>query len=517
MGGLQNCMARIGLAVLAVLAPTATAMHDNRYQIHQLEKNHNILRHPKREATCQQSGFTLCPASADGGCCPENYACAISSCYATTAGPTSACGTTGYYNCPLTAGPGACCPVGFLCGRDTEDCLPPAGVSYSQSCPSSWFGCAASLGYGCCPDGMVCGSATCYGTSLKTLPVSETVTTTNSKGNTITTVVTSSSVISPGPDPSDTSSATAAGVAKLIPSTVSKSPALETGSGGGSGNNSGNGLSQAQIGGIVGGAIALLAVIIVIAAIIIWRLKRTEKAAKAAAKSRHGNSSGEPRSQKSGYGQLSISEVDGTDVDSIMRTRNAHFRARSDSSTAGEQSRSETPNYYGSNASTTPPAWPGYSPQLPGSDASDGRQSSLDSYGARHDNGYFPARPSVDSQTPRTHARKWSDASELDGSIVGAHGVSELGSPDALEAARRRSNSSTRPPRGQVRRTSDPPGNSRGTRGEGVTPTAATLGTLAEISELHGYYGSPDIAVGQTAARLNKKNSAISSSPGYDT
>ncbi|KAI0095638.1 hypothetical protein F4814DRAFT_181148 [Daldinia grandis] len=519
MGGLRKSMACIGLAVLAVLAPTTTATHDNRYQIHKLEKNHNILRHPKREASCQQSGFTLCPASADGGCCPENYACAISSCYATTAGPTSACGITGYYNCPITAGVGACCPVGFLCGSDTEDCLPPAGPSYSQACPSSWFGCAASFGYGCCPDGKVCGSATCYGTSLKTLPVSETVTTTNSKGSTITTMVTVLSVISQGPDPSDTSSAAAAGVAKLIPSTVSKLPALETGGGGGSGSgsNNDNGLSQAQIGGIVGGAIALLAVIIGIAAIVIWRLKRTEKAAKAVAKSRHEKSGGQPRSQKSGYGQLSRSEVNGTDVESMIQSRNAHFRARSDSSTAGEASRSETPNYYGSNASTTPPAWPGYFPQLPGSDASEGRQSSLDSYGARHDNGFFPARPSVDSEASHMHACQWGDARELGGSIVGAHGVSELNSPDALEEARRRSNSSTCPPRVQVRRSSDSSGNSRGPRGEGVTPTAAPLGTLAEISELHGYYGSPNIAVGQTAARLNKKNSTISSSPGYDT
>ncbi|KAI8958881.1 hypothetical protein F5Y11DRAFT_26461 [Daldinia sp. FL1419] len=513
MGTLRNYAGWIGFAALTALASTVGAMHDNRYQIHQLGKNHNLLRHPKREASCQQSGYTLCPASVNGGCCPEHYACAVSSCYATTAGPTSACGRSGYYNCPFTAGPGACCPVGWLCGSDVDDCKPPAGESYTLSCPVSWFGCASSLGYGCCPDGMVCGKTTCYGTSLKTLPVSETITTTNAKGDTITTVVTSSSVISPGPDPSDTSSAAAAGVVKLIPSTVSKLPAIET-SNSGSGNG-GDGLSQAQIGGIVGGAIGLLGIIIVIAAIILWRLKRAEKAAKAATKSRHGNSNGEPRSQKTGYGQFSISEVDGTDVDSIVRAQNAHFRARSDSSTVGDQSRSETPNYYGSNASTTPPTWPGYFAQAPRSEASDGRQSSLDSYGARHDTGFFP-RASVDSEASRTHARQRSNTSELDGSI-GAHGVSELDSPDALEAARRRSNSSSRPPpKVQVRRSSDPSGNSRGTRGEGATPTTAHLGTLAEISELHGYYGSPSLAVGQTAAKLNKKNSTISSVPGTD-
>ncbi|KAI1800758.1 hypothetical protein F4811DRAFT_496976 [Daldinia bambusicola] len=514
MGKVRSSVACIGFAVLVVLTPTTSAMHDHEYQMHWLKKNHNVLRHPKREAVCQQSGFTLCPESANGGCCPENYACAVSSCYAATAGPTSACGSTGYYNCPITAGGGVCCPVGYLCGSNAQDCLPPVGSSYSQSCPSSWFGCASSFGYGCCPNGMLCGTATCYGASPKTLPVSETVTTTDSKGHTITTVVTSSTVISPGPDPSDTSSAAVAGVPKLIPSTVSKLPSIETG---GSSDRSGNGLSQAQIGGIVGGAIGLLAVIIIIAAIILWRLKRTEKAVKAAAKSRGRNSNGEPRSQKSHYGQVSVSEVDGTDVDSFMRIRNAHFRSRSDSSTAGEPSRSETPNYYGSNASATPPSWPGHSAHSPGVDAFDGRQSSPDSYGAHHDNVFSPQRPSVDSEAHRTHVRQWSDVSELDGSVVSAHGVSELGSPDALEAARRRSNSSTRPPKVQVRRSSDPSGNSRGARGEGATQGMVPLGTLNEISELHGYYGSPDLAVGQTAARLNKKGSTISSAPGEET
>ncbi|KAI1135819.1 hypothetical protein F5Y05DRAFT_161994 [Hypoxylon sp. FL0543] len=517
MRGVWDCWSCVGLMVIAILAPTTIAADDNEYQIHRLEKNHNILRHPKRDASCQASGYTLCPASVNGGCCPENYACAVSSCYATTAGPTSACGSAGWYNCPITAGPGTCCPVGYICGRQ---CAPPAGVTAPQSCPASYFGCTASP-YGCCPNGMKCGSMTCYPDSPTTFLVSDTVTTTNSGGKTITTVITSTEVSTPGPDPS-ASSAGAGGVPLLVPSTVSKLPAIETGSSSASSGDSG-GLSQSQLGGIIGGAVALLVIIVAIAGVIIWRLKRTEKAAQAAAESRHESSSGQQRSQKSGFGKPSVSEVDGTDVDSIAHPRFAHFRARSDDSTTvatvGERSPSQTPNVYSSNAST-PPVWPGYFAQLPDSGTSDGQRSTPDTQGARHDNGAFPPRPSVESQGSHvyTHTRQWSNsnASELDGSVVSAHGVSELGTPDGEEAARRRSSSVTRTPKALVRRTSDPSGSSRGANGDSA-PIGMALGTLPEVSELHGHYGPPDLAVGQTAARLHRKNSSVSSSPGQDS
>ncbi|KAI1409970.1 hypothetical protein F5Y13DRAFT_168692 [Hypoxylon sp. FL1857] len=519
MRGLWDCSRCVGLMVLAILAPATVAAGDDEYQIHRLEKNHNLLRHPKRDASCQLSGYTLCPASVNGGCCPENYACGVSSCTATTAGPTSACGTEGYYSCPLTAGPGYCCPVGYICGRS---CAPPAGVTAPQSCPTSYFGCTASP-YGCCPDGMRCGSLTCYPETTMTFLVSDTVTTTNSRGSTITTVVTSTELSTPGPDPSATSAA-AGGVPLLILSTVSKIPAIETSTSSSSGGD-GGGLSSSQLGGIIGGAVALLVVIVAIAGVIIWKLKRTEKAAQAAqaaAESRHESSSGQQRSQKSGFGKHSVSEVDGTEADSYAHPRNAHFRTRSDdSTTVGERSPAQTPNLYGSNAST-PPAWPGsYFAQLPGAGVSDGRQSSPDTQSTRQDNGAFPPRPSVESQGSHvySHTRQWSNsnASELDGSIMSAHGVSELDTPEASEeAARRRSSSVTRTPKTLVRRTSDPSGTSRGGNGDGA-PIGMALGTLPEISELHGHYGPPDLAVGQTAARLHRKNSSVSSDPGLDT
>ncbi|KAI5860365.1 hypothetical protein GGS23DRAFT_234388 [Durotheca rogersii] len=463
----------IRLAGWALLARTSVAAHDNRHQARQLEKDYQLFRHPKREASCQQENWTLCPVSAEGGCCPQGYACAASFCYTTTAGPTTACGQEGYYNCPLSAGAGTCCPVGWTCLPDR--CQPPLGVEYPANCPASYSACASSLGGGCCPATMACGMRSCYHTDPTTQVVSARVTTTNSDGDQITVITSITSVFTEGPNPSD-SSAAPAGVPKVVATTIAKLPAIETGelSGGGDG-----GLTPGQLGGIISGVVVLLIVVIVAAVLIIRRLKQTELAAQAAVESRHESSSGQQPSQKSAFGQTTISEIDGTDVDSIART--GHYRARSESSN-GTQSRSETPNFYGPNGpSTPPPAWPLYASELPPSHGFDGRQSSQDSYP-------FAQRTSVDSDRTRTHGRKWSigNASEVSGSADGNHGRSELDSnADSAEAARRRSGSIGGWSKGHARWTSDASSASR-TRGEGPPPP---LGTVNEVSEIHGYYG----------------------------
>lgn len=385
---------------------------------------------------------------------------------------------------------------------------------------------------------MVCGSETCYATTPQTFAVSAAVTTTDSDGSTITTVLTSSTVLTDGPSPTDSLSATVAGVPKLIPSTVSKLPSIETGSGSSSGSS---GLSSSQLGGIVGGAVAFLLIILSIAALVIWRLRRTEKAVQAAGAARKrgerdNNSSSSSGAPKSGS-RPAISEVDGsTDVDSVALARARYHHARSDdaaSTAAGSEldaSDRGPLHFYGSNASTTPPTWGlgssgggggggggGYFVPLHRSDASDGRQSSLDSY-ARNYNTSPPLRPgsSESQRSRRTHARQWSDASELDGSSVVSgsahHGVpaSELESLETSEAAQRRRRSSSFP-----RRASDPPG--RGDSGgggvgggDGKGGGGGALGTLNEVNELHGYYGAPNMAVGQT---LSWKNGSSSSLP----
>ncbi|CAJ2512089.1 Uu.00g077140.m01.CDS01 [Anthostomella pinea] len=501
----------VGLMVLAILTGRAGANLEDEYQVLRLEKNHNIFRHPKREASCEMTDWSFCPASVGGGCCPNNFECDVSSCYATTAGPTTACGHVGWYSCPLTAGAGTCCRVGYICDPN-GGCPPPAGVSVTQTCPTSYFACPASLGFGCCQDGKICGSGVCYDSTPTTLPVSDTTTITNSNGDTITTIVTSMVVITPGPDISSSAAGVAA-VPKLVPSTVSKMDSVETGSSSGGSD----GLSSSALGGIVAGVVVVLVAITVAACFIIMRLKKTERAAKAAeaaAESRRESSSGQQRSHKPGFGRPSVSEVDGTvDIDplSIMRP-SPQFRSRSDSS-AGNRSRSRTPDMRGSGTSS-PPAWPGPYNPAPVSDASDGRQSSQSSYAqqeARYGQQSPPlGRVSYESQTSNVqrHTRKSSDASELDGVPL-----SELDTLEASEAAsRRRSSSATRPTRANVRRSSDPSGHSRG-RGDSVTAAKPPLHTVSETFELHGHYGPHSLVAGQTAARLSR--STASSAPNY--
>ncbi|KAI1087840.1 hypothetical protein F5B19DRAFT_45350 [Rostrohypoxylon terebratum] len=483
----------LGFAALVVMISATTAHDNSEYQIHRLEKHYELLRRPKRDASCQQTDYSLCPASANGGCCPEGYACAVSSCYATTGGPTSACGQDGYYNCPLSAGPGGCCPTGYICNQ--AGCQPPAGSSVSLTCDASYFACTTSP-YGCCPNGMTCGSYTCYGPP-STYLVSDIVTTTNSIGDTITSVVTSTTVETPGADA--TSASTAAFIPKLVASTVSKLPSIETDTSGG-----GDGLSSSQIGGIIGGAIGLLLVIVVIAGVIIWQLKRTEKASKAIAESKQESSSGEPRSQKSGYGQTTLSEVDGMDADTLARYQNGQFR--SDDSTIYQRSPSQTPNLQGSNSSS-PPAMQGYFAQLPHSDSSEGRQSSIDSY-ARHEMGAYPQRVSADSQGTYSHSRQVSNTSELDGNSILELVANDIGNN---EPGRQRSGSITQTPISHVRKNSDPLSSSRGARADNNITIGNTLEPLAEVRELHSYYGPSDLAVGQTAAKLYQENPPASS------
>jgi hypothetical protein len=76
----------------------------------------------KREATMCASDYSLCPASLDGGCCPQRYGCATDACYATTAGTASACGKVGFYDCPISLGAG-CCPEGKAGSRTSLGCL----------------------------------------------------------------------------------------------------------------------------------------------------------------------------------------------------------------------------------------------------------------------------------------------------------------------------------------------------------------------------------------------------------
>ncbi|RYP54415.1 hypothetical protein DL769_010356 [Monosporascus sp. CRB-8-3] len=329
------------------------------------------------------------------------------------------------------------------------------------------------------------------------------MTTTDSNGDTITTTVTEETVITPGPgpgtsDPTNTSP-------WLLQSTVSKLPAIQTAGPEGSG-----GLTKPQLGGIIAGVVIVLVVVVVAAFLIIRKLKQTEKAVAMAGSSKRDDSSGNQRSHKQSFGQPTISEVDGFDADLLMQSpsiRPSHIRSGSDDSFA-ERSPSRTPKV--PSTSTTPPAWPGpYNPATISEAPSECRTHSMDSTRAAHDASRYSQqtqRVSYDSQG--SHSRHWSNASELSGSAVDGPAKAELESEAVEQANRRRSSTSAaRTPITHARKSSG--GAARG-RSESAAATVA-LGTVNEFGELHGYYGPPDQAVGQTAERLDRESSTASS------
>lgn len=65
----------------------------------------------KRDGNSCPASYSLCAPSLGGDCCPENYACAEKSCYATTAAVETCQNKAGYYACPASV-QGGCCPQG---------------------------------------------------------------------------------------------------------------------------------------------------------------------------------------------------------------------------------------------------------------------------------------------------------------------------------------------------------------------------------------------------------------------
>ncbi|KAI0441044.1 hypothetical protein F4803DRAFT_437599 [Xylaria telfairii] len=426
-------------------------------------------------------------------CCPDNFECDTTLCYAKTLSPATCNGNIGYYACGLDSGPGSCCPVGTDC-NDRGGCDARPGVSVSFSCAADYFACPVTLGGGCCTNGWACGTGVCYNATPMTLPVSETKTTTDSKGHTTITVVTSLTIVTDLPNTSS-GSPTIMEVPQLVPSTVAKVDAVQTSDS----SSGGGGLSSGALGGIVTAVVLISVVVLAAATFMFLRLKKAERAtrdAEKAAQSRR-ESDSQTRSQKSGFGQPTISEIGSmTDVDSSrmfpIMAPSSHTRSRSATTVTTDRSPSRTPNIinFGDGSSIL----------------SDGRQPSLDSY-PRYDNGTnrVSQRISEDSRSPFGHGRKISDASELDDNSIPA----EIYTPENNEAeSQRRSNSISRPGITHSRRNSE--NRARGNSNAG----AGTLGTVNEIVDLHGHYGPPHTAVGQTGANLDRGPSSPSSPTG---
>ncbi|KAL7931740.1 hypothetical protein V8C35DRAFT_108950 [Trichoderma chlorosporum] len=224
----------------ALYSLTVDALAFRRYDgIHRMAKSPQVTQPAvflqRKDDVCG-SDMKLCPATLGGNCCPENYACAMNSCYSTATSTRT-----------------------------------PSVSSYTYSCPTDLHLCPSSVGYGCCPDGMGCGSSRCYSTQPITMTVTTAITTTASGTITIvtTTAITVSSPSIPtgfgilddrtsDDDGSQTADSSATSVPKYTP------PAEIDGD-----DNQDDSLSTTQLGGIIGGAIALLVLVIATACMLI--------------------------------------------------------------------------------------------------------------------------------------------------------------------------------------------------------------------------------------------------------
>ncbi|KXJ96342.1 hypothetical protein Micbo1qcDRAFT_154886 [Microdochium bolleyi] len=507
-----------------LLATTAIAQSTDQvlepYRVHEVKKAATTQLHMRREATCEVQGWSLCPADVGGGCCPNGYKCDSSSCHATTAGPTTACGHAGYYNCPIEAGPGSCCPVGLICAKFGGVCTAPEGMTM-PTCPTSYLPCPVSLGSGCCKSGMACGNGFCYSAAPQTYTVSVPQTTTDSSGSTTTQMITTTTVITPKPGATNVGQSTES-ILQLRPSTIPKMPALETGSSSAGGGGSG-GLSQAALGGVIGGSIALLAIILVATWLILRRLKKTQRAAEAAAAAMQESSKGTRRDKTTSFGQPTVTEIflgDGTDPLQSPSVRPSYLRSGSDGS-ARDSSPAPTSRMRASGTSTPYGTWPGQYNPVPTSEAPDSRRQSVET------NQVYDVRNSEQSarqqqQQQQMHHRAGSHDSQATGysqnrhlsyssELEGMHGWSEL-ETETTAGGRRRSSSGAVMPSSQSHRGSvELPGSPRlrsdsstGVGGVGGTSAGTGLVTVSEFSELHGYYGPATSAAGQTSARLNR-------------
>lgn len=503
------------LLTLAVLMEDVSAGHSNHYQIHRIDKQYDALR--KRDGVCS-SPYTACPAVQGGGCCPDNYACQSTYCYATTAGPVTGCGRVGYFQCGSDkpgrqlssrasischdtdiSDTGLCCPTGNVCGQN-NGCTPAVGETYSHDCPNNYYLCPSSLMYGCCMSGMGCASNGCYSTAPSTATVTSVVTTTDANGDATTSVMSRTMVITPAPATAVNLDASGV-VPKLIASTVPKISPVQTATA------SDSGLSPAAMGGIIGGVIAVVLVVIIAAFLIIRRLRHTEKVVEESKQGSSGRRS--TATHKQGFGPPTVSEVE---VDPLTQTttspRQSHLRAHSDPSVTYARGRSPSHSVELSSERDAPPAWPGHYNPIPHADHDNTQYQNSDAQGGPHDAARFSQqsqgsyRMSYDSQGNWRQGR-WSNVSEVSGSADGAHGSSELDAVDA--SAQRRSSSSARPPPGPLNRKYSGSGGEyhQRVRSDSSVPGTSTLplGTVNEVAELHGYYGPQDRQTGQTDAR----------------
>jgi hypothetical protein len=429
--------------------------------------------------------------------------------------------------------------AGYICGK--EDCTPPAGLSsVMTSCPANYYLCPASFNYGCCRTGYGCATNACYITDPSTTTYTRTVTTTTAGGQTITTTQTATTIQTPTAPTAVPATSDPNAVAKFIPTSVAKVPAISTSSSDGGG---GGGLTTPQLGGIIGGALGLLIIVVIAVTVVIRRLNRVAKVVETAKASSSDQSKsthpGHPNMAQ--YGRPSPSEIDGMAYDPLMmatpgdsiagtpRTLGLHGRTRSDSDYSQP---SVTPYGHASGTPSEAPQHPNLDSAQPGGyfdipprvHNMPGRHSVRTSVDSQGNVQQYGTRPAPHQQ----HGRQWSNASEQSNASSDAqHGlgsplipaeldiaggfIPELPSAESIsppDGSRQRSGSgavgSPRPSLNNVRQHSS----SSMVAGGLPSPAAMTghqpLEPVNESAEvMHGYYGPRHRQTGQTAAGLD--------------
>ena len=107
MRRVSSCSSCAVLLLSAIFGREATASHAGRRTkdlIHRLAKAQITAGPERRDDGVCPTDYSACPATLNGGCCPSAYACATDSCYATTAGTSTACGKAGFFACAISAG-----------------------------------------------------------------------------------------------------------------------------------------------------------------------------------------------------------------------------------------------------------------------------------------------------------------------------------------------------------------------------------------------------------------------------
>ncbi|KAG5660993.1 hypothetical protein KAF25_002636 [Fusarium avenaceum] len=491
--------------------------------VHRIEKEAQITKAAglarRAEEQCATS-MKLCPASLNGGCCPENYDCAKESCQATTKGP-STCGTKiGWHVCEAVYG-GGCCPDGYLC-ETADGCVPPSGSPYTYGCPSSQFLCPSSLSYGCCPNGMACGVNQCYSSEPVTVTSTMVITTTIRGERTTyrTTAITVETPTVPTALPTvDAGENNDQAVLKYFPSTIPKvSPTMSADEG----DSNNGGLSTGALAGIIAGSVAFLIIVLVAAFIIIRHLNKVVAAVGTPKTSNGSNSHSRPTREF----KTADSEVDELSANPLIHPSMIPPRPTN----PGPDSAATSPfGIVSPDRSSNEPTPGGNGYHAVAGSANTSRHPSFDAMGNRDD--YFSAvaagdqqrtsqisrftgstrnRSSTDSHGTYTHVRNYSNASEgsdgTPGVMAGAHSTAELEATPYIPELPS-SPSSVVFPRDERRRSSGSAASvpnrpaisqrqSSGIRTRSDSQGQSNLSIVNE--EMHGFYGPSEHLVGQT-------------------